>query len=158
VKVYILLADKGTNNAAHGTLNLLNVGWSVTHTAPGQPTPDQAVALFIEASWDECNKPFHFALELRTADGDLVMVPAINGQQALRVEQQLTVPSISGAPNGTPGRISMLIEIQGGGLPLVPGQTYRWIVHIDGKTDEQWQTSFFVAGPPSPPLLGSTGR
>jgi hypothetical protein len=158
VKVHILLADKGTNNPPQGTLNLLNAGWSVTTVHPGHPTPDQAVAVFVEAEWNECNKPHDFVLELVDAEGNLVMVPAINGQQALRLEQQLTVPSISGAPNGTPGRVSMLIELQGGGLPLVVGQRYCWIVHIDDRTDEQWQTSFFVAGPPPPPVVGGPAR
>jgi hypothetical protein len=83
------------------------------------------------------------------------MVPSINGQQALRLRQTLTVPSIGGAPDGTPGRVNMLIEVQGGGLPLVPGQNYRWIAHVDGKTDEQWQAGFFAAvGPQPPPVVG----
>jgi hypothetical protein len=156
VKVHILLADKGSNTR-QGTLNLLNAGWSVTHVRPGHPTPDQAVAVFVEADWHECDKPHELVLELQTTEGGPVMVPAVNGQRALRIQQALTVPAIAGAPDGTPGRVSMLIELQGGGLPLVPGQSYRWVAHIDGKTDEQWQASFFVTGGPAPPPVDGRG-
>jgi hypothetical protein len=59
VKVDVLLADKGTSNPQAGTLNLLNVGWILTHLVPGpQPlTPPHAVAVFYEVKLHRCNKP-----------------------------------------------------------------------------------------------------
>lgn len=148
----MLLADKGTQAAGAGTLNLLNVGWGTTQLA-GDLTPPHAVAVFLEAELAECNRALTVTVELLDQDGKPVELPGPAGPQPMRLEQGMTIAPPSGAPTGTPGKANILLEISPG-LPLKPG-TYRWRVHVEGKTHDAWAASFHVALPPSAPVFGA---
>lgn len=150
-----MLADKGTANPQAGTLNLLNVGWSVTTLNP-QPdgnvlTPPHAVAVFFEVELHRCDQPLAMVVELVTEDGQTVSVPTANGTQPLHVAQTVTVRPPAGAPLGTPGHANTLLEMAPG-LPLRPG-SYRWQVSLDGERREEWTASFHVRAP-TPPTAG----
>ncbi len=104
MKIYVLLADRGTHNTQTGTLNLLNVGWAVIHLRPppGQSAADPApllvtgpyvVVVFIEAELGMCNKTLTLEVELLTEDGQVVAIPGPAGVQSVRLEQQIIVPS-----------------------------------------------------------------
>jgi len=163
VKLYVLLADRGVQNPHNGTLSLLNVGWSVTQLrrvfGPGAPadappllTGAQVVVVFLEAELAMCNRALTLEMELLTEDGEVVEVPAPSGQQAVRLEQSIMVPSPAGVPTGFPGRATAMMELPTG-LPLSPG-IYRWQARINGKEEEEWSALFYVAAPPQPPTFG----
>ena len=165
MKIYVLLADKGTHNPQAGTLNLLNVGWAVTQLhrpmvgpAPGQsPSPPmvtsaQAVVVFIEAELGMCNKALILEIELLTEDGQLVEIQTPMGTQAVRLQQQIMVPSPAGVPTGFPGHATAMMELPQG-LPLAPG-IYRWQARVNGKAEDEWSAHFYVAPPLPPPTFG----
>jgi hypothetical protein len=163
VKIYVLLADRGTQNPQSGTLSLLNVGWAVTQLrralGPGAPpgmaplvTGPQVVVVFIEAELGMCNRALTLEIELLTEDGDVVEIPGPSGKQAVRLEQPLMVPSPAGVPTGFPGRSTAMMELPMG-LPLAPG-LYRWQARINGKEEDDWSARFYVAAPLQPPTFG----
>jgi hypothetical protein len=163
VKIYVLLAEKGTNNQQTGTLNLLNVGWAVTQlrrplgptSQPGQQpmvTSPQAVVVFIEAELAMCNKPLTLEIELLTEDGEVVEMQTPTGHQAVRLEQQIIVPSPAGVPTGFPGHASAMMELSQG-LPLAPG-IYRWQAKLNGRAEDEWSAHFYAAPSLQPPTFG----
>lgn len=156
MKVFVLLADRGTPNPQGGTLNLLGVGWSTTTlTAGAIPvpiTPPHVVVVFFEADLSECNRPVPVELSLVNEDGLQVELPGPAGLQAMRIVQEINVGSPPGLPTGTPGRANLMVDIMPG-LPLVPGG-YAWRVKVDGDGREEWRAGFRVVGQPQPPAFG----
>lgn len=163
MKVYVLLADRGTQNPQNGTLNLLNVGWAVTQLrrsmgpgpltdVPFLVTAPQVVVVFIEAEFGMCNKALVLEIELRTQDGDIVEIQGPSGAQAVRLEQHIMVPSPPGVPTGFPGHATAMMDLPTG-LPLAPG-IYRWQARVNGKEEDDWSARFYVAAPPQPPTFG----
>lgn len=157
MKVVVLLADKGTQSPAQGTLNLLNVGWMRTTLQPPDPlmggmvlTPPHAVAIFFEVEPRHCNHPIPLLVDLVTDDGHLVEVPGPAGPQAMRIEQSVTVPSPGGVPTGSPGVGNTLVEI-GSGIPLAPG-TYEWRISLAGEHEAHWNARFYVVPLPEAPV------
>ena len=163
VKLYVLLADRGAHNAQNGTLSLLNVGWAVTQLrrhinqgpavpAPALMTPPCVVVVFLEAELAMCNKTLTLEMELLTEDGQVVEIPGQVGQQAVRLEQPIMVPSPPGVPTGFPGHATAMMELPTG-LPLAPG-IYRWQARVNGKEDDDWSAHFYVAAPPQQATFG----
>jgi hypothetical protein len=163
VKIYVLLADRGTHNTQTGTLSLLNVGWAVTQLrpSPGQPlagpaaplvTGPNVVVVFIEAELGMCNKTLTLEVELLTEDGEVVSIAGPNGPQAVRLEQPIMVPSPPGVPTGFPGHATAMMELPTG-LPL-PAGIYRWQATINGRMQDDWSAHFYVAAPPQPATFG----
>lgn len=162
MKVQVLLADKGTQNLHGATLNLLNVGWTVTQlrrvAGPAAPasaplvTGPQVVVVFLEAELSMCNRPLTLEIELVSEDGQLVSLPGTPGPQPVRLEQRIIVPNPPGVPTGFPGRATAMMELPTG-LPLDAG-VYRWRVKVNGKEDDDWSAGFYVAAPPEPAKFG----
>lgn len=165
MKIYVLLADRGTHNQQAGTLNLLNVGWALTQLRrPSGPAPwsfdapmltgPQVVVVFIEAELAMCNRPLVLEVELINEDGAVVEVPGPAGPQAVRMEQHIIVPSPPGVPTGFPGHACAMVDLPTG-LPLTPG-IYRWQARLNGKAEDDWSAHFYVAAVPAPPTFGFT--
>ncbi len=164
MKVYVLLAERGVQHPQTGLVSLLNVGWAVTQLRrplapsplPGGPLPmvtgPQTVVVLLEAELAMCNRPLLLEIELLDDDGAVVPVDGPGGLQAVRLEQQVVVPSPSGVPTGFPGRASTMMDVPVG-LPLAPG-VYRWQVKLNGRTEADWAASLYVAAPPEPPRFG----
>jgi hypothetical protein len=163
VKIYVLLADRGTHNTQTGTLNLLNVGWAITYLrpSPGVTGPDAALALvtgssvvvvFVEAELAMCNKTLKLEIELLTEDGQVVAIPGPAGPQAVRLEQSIIVPSPPGVPTGFPGHATAMMELSTG-IPLAPG-IYRWQARVNSRGEDDWSARFYVAAPLQPPTFG----
>lgn len=162
MKLYVLLADRGTQNPHNGTLSLLNVGWSITQlrrvlgpaVADIAPlvTGPHVVVVFIEAELAMCNRNLTLQIELMTEDGNVVDIPGPSGHQPVRLEQLIMVPSPAGVPTGFPGRATAMMELPTG-LPLAPG-IYRWQARLNGKEEQDWSAQFYVAAPPQPPTFG----
>jgi len=162
VKIYVLLADRGTQNSQNGTLSLLNAGWAVIHlhrpmaigAANAAPlvTAPHVVVVFLEAELGMCNKALTLEIELLTEDGGRVEIPGPTGPQVVRLEQPIMVPSPSGVPTGFPGHASAMMDLSTG-LPLAPG-IYRWQARLNGKEEDDWSARFYVAPPPQPATFG----
>jgi hypothetical protein len=153
VKINIILADIGVQDAS-GKLNLLGAGWSTIGVLPNGLTSDIAIAVNIEVPWDQCNRELDFAIELVDEDSQPFQVPVGEEMQPLRLAQKLVVPTIPGAPNGTPGSHNVLLQLKGG-LPLTPGRSYKWRAVVDGKEDEAGEARFYVLRQPSTPTFGA---
>jgi hypothetical protein len=163
LKIYVLLAERGTHNTDTGTLSLLNVGWAVTplrrppgqlaaDPAPGLVTGPYVVVVLIEAELGMCNRTLTLEVELLTEDGHVVAIQGPAGAQAVRLEQAIIVPSPPGVPTGFPGHATAMMELPTG-LPLAPG-IYRWQARVNGRVEDDWSAHFFVAAPPQPPTFG----
>lgn len=153
--VKIILADTGTQDP-FGKTNLLGAGWAVTQLGPHGQTPDQAVAVFIEAPWDRCNRPMQFRMELLNQDGDAVELPTgppPAPTAPLVIDASITVTPPPTSPNGTPGTAAFFANLVGG-LPLAAGQRYTWRVTLDDETEDGWQAGFFVARQQQPARFG----
>ncbi|HET9058429.1 MAG TPA: hypothetical protein VFN61_00800 [Acidimicrobiales bacterium] len=163
MKIYVVLAERGAQNNQNATVSLLNVGWSVTQlrrpmsqVAEGQAPPlvtgPLVVVVFIEAELAMCNRPLGLEIELISEDGRQVEVSGPSGAQAVRLEQQIIVPSPPGVPTGFPGHASAMMDLPVG-LPLAPG-IYSWRVRVNGREEQDWSAHFYVAAPPQPPTFG----
>ena len=162
MKIYVLLAERGTHNGQSGSVNLLNVGWAVTQlrrplNLPGGTeaplaTGPLVVAVFIEAELAMCNRPLTLEVVLFNEDNQMVEIPGPNGTQVVRLEQPMIVPSPPAVPTGFPGHATAMMDLPAG-LPLAPG-IYRWQARVNGKAEDDWSAHFFVAGAPAPPVFG----
>ena len=153
MKINIILADLGAQDAS-GKLNLLGAGWSYIGVLPSGLTSDIAVAVTIEVPWDQCNRELDFVLELIDDDGKAFEVPVGDERKPVRLSQKLVVATTPGAPNGTPGSATVLVQLQGG-LPLTPGRSYRWRAVLGNNEDEAGEARFFVLRQPSVPTFGA---
>lgn len=110
----------------------------------GPAVPPQAVIALVDVPWDMTNQPHEMVLQLLDADGQTVQVPGPTGEpQPLRVENRVEVGRPPGLPSGTEIKVPLVINL-GQGLPLVPGQRYRWQLEINGHTKEHWSAAFYV--------------
>lgn len=154
MKVTLLLADMGQNDQS-GKLNILGAGWSVTAVGPQGLTPDSALAVFVEATWDRCNRQLHIALDLVTDDDQPVQIPVGDDLVPLRIEHDLVAVPAPGAPNGSPGFVSFMINLRGG-LPLSAGNWYKWRATVDKEHDPNWEARFYVQRQPTAPTIGAS--
>jgi hypothetical protein len=145
VRVTIMLADAA--QAAEGKLYILGGGWSVTGP---EPVP-MAIALKFEVPWDQANRPHHWELELIDSDGNPVIAPTMEGEQAVQIGGDFEVGRPPGLPAGTPLDLPLAINI--GPLPLTPASRYVWRLWVDGDTDEGWQVAFSTRPPEQPPPI-----
>jgi len=154
-----VLADTGRPSGS--AVNLLNAGWAITTAAPvddGSWTiPEQAVVVFLEVDWSECNKALGVALELFDDDGQPASL-FVDGQlRPAKIESDVYVPPVPGAPNGTPGAASFMVGVEAGVIRLsAPRRRYIWRLTVGGT--ELATVGFWVHQQPvaSPPRIGGT--
>lgn len=156
VKIKPILADTG--RPAGSAVNLLNAGWTHTMAMPlpegGFTLPGQALAVFLEASWDQLNRPHRLVLELLDDEGTPARFPPLpdGAGPPVRVEQEIVVAPVPNAPNGTPGMTTYLLDIPPGTLRLSAARrSYTWRVSIAGANAE---VGFWVDAPMSGPVIG----
>jgi hypothetical protein len=134
MKATLLLADAA--QVADGKLYILGGGWSVTGPYP-MPS---AVAAKVEVDWNEVDTPHHWEIFLLDEDGHPVMVDTPEGKRPIEVRGDFQVSRPEGLPPGSPADFSMAVNM--GPMPLEPGRRYRWVLAIDGNTEESWAASF----------------
>ncbi len=168
MNISIVLADVVRPNGPGAvTLNLLNGGWNVTVAQPvpepdaaegaGYALPPQAVAIFLEGSWDQLNRPMPMTIELVDDEGNPAFLAVGPGQvRPAHIVQEMTIPSVAGAPNGTPGTATFMMELGPGALRIsAPRRRYMWRVSI---ADAVAEAGFWVHAPQPPaPVVGRPG-
>lgn len=152
MRISLVLADTGRPNIGSGTLNLLNAGWTFTTGIPVEPAgfaiPSQVLAIFVEAPWDQLNRPWPMILELVDDEaGRAQLVTGAEGAPLVdaRIEQEITVAPVPGAPNGTPGTATYLAEFPAGAL-RVPAARRRYIWRVTVGADLA-EVGFWVGAP-----------
>lgn len=158
MKLWPVLADTGRSTPGQAALNLLNAGWTATVAVPlpsgGWTVPDQALAIFIEAPWDQLNKLHNLVIELVDDDSQPThfMPGPDGGAPAVRIEHQVIVAPVPGAPSGTPGLATVFLDLPAGSL-WIPGPRRRYIWRIS-TTDASEEIGFWVQQPPHQPVIG----
>jgi hypothetical protein len=113
------------------------------------------VAVFLEVPWDRLNHRVDVVIELLDEDDHIADLQTPTGPLPARVEQQVIAGNVPGAPNGTPGTTTILLEFPLGSLQLPAGHRYRWRVTVEGERNDAWEAGFWVQQPqPRPPTLG----
>jgi len=154
---HAVLADTGRPTGG-GAVNLLNAGWTFTTAIPlpdgGYTLPGQALAVFVEATWDQLNRPHPMVIELTDDDESQIaqiMGPEVSPQPA-RIEQELIVSPVPGAPNGVPGHAAALFDLPAGTLRIpATRRRYSWRVSVAGEIGG---VGFWVQPPPAVAIIG----
>ncbi|MEU1912773.1 hypothetical protein [Streptomyces massasporeus] len=155
MKIRAILADTG--RTAGNAANLLNAGWTSTTAVPlpqgGFTLPQQALAIFVEAPWDQLNRPLKLILELRDDDDKVVEINEPQAVVPARVEHSLIVAPVPNAPNGVPGTATVVADFGGGTFRILsPRKRYIWHVSVGDTQDE---VGFWVDAPIEMPKLGA---
>ena len=121
-------------------------------TDGGYTLPGQALAVFVEAPWDQLNRPHLLVFELVDDEGNLAELAGPEGANPARIEQEISISPVAGAPNGIPGLATFLLDFPLGSLRISSARKrYSWRVtigeHIGG-------TGFWVQAPPAQPTVG----
>ncbi len=153
-----VLADVARPGSA-GNVSLLNAAWAFTTAAPlpqpgeGWTLPAQALVVFIEAQWQELNKPHSVVIALQNEDSEPVEFRDAGSLRPATITTSITVPSTPGAPNGTSGRGHVLVDL-GGGTLLIRRAPGRFIWRVTVGSDKA-EVGFWVNVPPQQPKIGS---
>lgn len=156
----MVLADVARpNGPGASSLNMLNAGWVFTTATPTRDgaytLQAQAVAIFVQASWDQLNRPHRMLLELFDDERHHAQLSLATGDtQPARIEQEIGISPVPGAPNGTPGLGTFVVEIAAGTLHIpVPRRRYIWRATIGESVGE---AGFWVNAPQPPsPIIGA---
>jgi len=119
----------------------------MAHPAPdgGYTLPAQAVAVFLEGTWDQLNRPLQVVIELLDDEGVHAKCNMAGKVQPVRIEHEMTIPSIPTAPNGTPGTATFMAELGAGVLRIpVPRRRYIWRCKV---ADTVGEAGFWVQAP-----------
>lgn len=150
MNVQVVLADTGRATAAGSSLNLLNAGWTTTMALPhpegGYMLAAQALAIFVHGEWHELNRPHVMVAELVDDENEHAQMAGPEGLQPVRLESEMQIPPVPGAPNGTPGLMTAFAEWPAGALRIgAPRRRYIWRVTVG---DTSGEAGFWVQSPP----------
>jgi hypothetical protein len=154
VKIHPIIADTGRPVGA--AANLLNAGWTFTTAVPvpegGYTLPAQALAVFVEGTWAELNRPHQMVIELVNDESEPAHFLTPAGPRPMRIEQEITIPSVPTAPNGTPGMTTALVDLAQGTIRIDSARRrFIWRVTVGGVTEE---VGFWVNAPTVAPRIG----
>jgi hypothetical protein len=133
MRVTILMAKAAIGG---GAMSVLGVGLNVISA---RPVPPFAVVLQFEVPWTETNKKHKWRLELRDADGHVVLYRA-DEPKPISIANDFEVGRPAGHPVGTPIMNSIAIDFTD--LPLEPAQRYVWVLSVNGETRDDWTVGF----------------
>lgn len=154
MKIHPVIADTGRPSGT--AANLLNAGWTFTTAIPlpdgGYTLPGQALAVFVEGTWGELNRPHHLVIELVDDESQPAQVATPTGPEPLRIQQEIIIPSVPTAPNGTPGLTTVLVDLPQGSVQIrAARRRFIWRVTIGRKTED---VGFWVNAPMAAPRIG----
>jgi hypothetical protein len=136
MKLTMLLADAA--QAVDGKLFILGGGWSIT----GPDATPSAIAIKIDVPWTEANKRHRLELALFDEDGHPVSVQTPIGDRPIQITGDFEVGRPPGLKPGTDLGVVLAINI--GPFPLLPGRGYVWTCSINGQTRDEWRVSFMT--------------
>jgi hypothetical protein len=138
VKVTVLLADSGQSDSS-GKTHVLGLGWTVIAAPTTQPMAVLVLVNF-EASAEAAAGPHEIVLRLVTSDGSPVELP--DSEKPVIVKAVVNLgPRADGTPADAPATAPLVVNL-GPGLPLEPGQRYRWEAEVDGRPEQRADVSF----------------
>jgi hypothetical protein len=155
VKIHPVIADTGRPSGA--AANLLNAGWTFTTAIPlpevGYTLPGQALAVFVEGEWGELNRPHPLVIELVDDESRPARFLTPTGPgEPVRIQQEIIIPSVPTAPNGTPGLATIVVELPQGTMRIdAPRRRFIWRVTVGRVTEE---VGFWVNAPTVAPTIG----
>ena len=77
------------------------------------------------------------------------------GAPEVRIESQVIVAPVPGAPNGTPGLATVFLDLPAGSLWIpAPRRRYVWHISIEDVNEE---IGFWVQQAPQQPVIGGPG-
>ena len=159
--VRIILADYAIVDAA-GKLNIVGGGITIigVNVSTGLTAP-HAVAVLVTFDPVFLGESPAVEMSLESEHGELVSLPSAGGvgtPQAIRVglSDHLKAPTLPGAlvpPDATRPSVHTVLNFNNG-LPLAPGQKYRWRVKVDHTTRDEWTETFFIPTLAPGPVVG----
>lgn len=159
-RVAIFLADYAMADVIN-KVNVIGAGWAVAgHDLASGSIPPQTLVVFVDLPPAFYGHDFTISLQLLDGKSAVVELPGPIGEpQALRVAQIIRAeepvfPPGSNIPKGVVWTHHQIIFALANGLPVPPNDLYTWTVEIDGEARDIWATSFYVPGPPPPPVVG----
>jgi hypothetical protein len=158
-RAVIFLADHA-EDGGNGKVYALGAGIRLVGIAPNGQTPPMSVVVMIDVPSKYVGDDFPISIDLRRDDtNELVRVqmPPTGQLEPLRIQQMVRpdppiVPGLS-IPREVGARIQMVLNFANG-LVLQPNSLYRWSLEIDGQSNKAWHATFYVIGPPPPPVFG----
>lgn len=148
IRAALLLADFAETDSGSGKVHLLGVGWSLTGPAPAP----HAVVGYLQVPADRAPEgPILFTIRLVDKAGHLVEVPGPAGMQRLEISGQVEMNLPDDWDHSTELQATFAANLTG--LPLPPGQSYTWLLEIDGKelASTQFQVRAATASSPAQP-------
>ncbi|WP_378101770.1 DUF6941 family protein [Cellulomonas sp. T2.31MG-18] len=137
MRVTLLLCDHAT--VAEGKLYISGGGWNMTAPVPSP----SAVALLVSVPWDQANMRHEIRMWLERQDGERVeRVDEFGRTVPIQLDGNFEVGRPPGVLSGTPLDVPIALLIPP--LPLQPGGRYRWVLEVDGRTQEDWNLPFSV--------------
>ncbi len=122
-----------------------------------------AFALVVTMSFEPTviNEQYAFEVVLEDPDGTPAQLdgpggPGTGGVMRFGQTLQVEEPNFRGVVvprHALPPRTQMVLYFNAG-LPLPAGRVLVWRTRIDGESRAEWSLRFFVAAPPSGPVLG----
>lgn len=146
IRAALVLADFAETDTSSGKVAMIGAGWSLTGPAPGP----HAVVGFIQVPADRAQEgPILFTIRLVDKAGHLVEVPGPAGMQQLEISGQVEMRIPADWDHSTELQATFAANLLG--LPLPPGQSYTWLVEVDGKelASTQFQVRAAAGEPPT---------
>jgi hypothetical protein len=138
VKLTVLLADSGQSDAS-GKAHILGLGWTIIDAPTTQPMAVVVIVQFDELT-DSPAGQHDIVLRLIDETGSPVEYP--DSQEAVVLRAAIELQNrIDNVPVEAPTTASLVVNI-GPGLPLLPGQRYRWQAEIDGAAEHRADALF----------------
>jgi hypothetical protein len=138
----MMLADSA--EIVENRLHILGAGWMVRDPQPGGPS---ALGITIAMPRDQLGT-HDLRLELLDASDNLVHVDPPDGPGPLLFNSRFDVGGLDDPSLTVP--VLKAAAIRFPPFALQPGTEYRWQLHLDGQTREEWAV-WFRTTPPEPP-------
>lgn len=155
--VRIILADYAAADDK-GKLNIVGGGISIVGINPQtQGTSAFSVVATVSFAPKFIGESPAVELQLEDQHGEIFVMPG-NSPQKLRagVSSELKPSDIAGltVPGNAVRPKSQIVMQFMNGLPLKPGQTYRWRVKVDQATQDEWTEPLYVPTLAIGPTIG----
>jgi hypothetical protein len=154
--VRIFLADYAVADAG-GKVTMVGGGISIAgfNPASGTTAPFTVIAAVSFDPKFIGDSPA-IELSLETDQGQLVGLPGQTVPLRVGTSDKLNQPELPGAyvPNDAVRPKAQIIMQFQNGLPLAPGNTYRWRVKVDHETRPEWTEVLYIPMASAGPVIG----